>query len=91
MLQQQLGMSWVTGCNGEELLLHEGPSNRICIWPVARVLEVQEGSVPQFGRYAWLLDHALRYCLRFDNLSDEPARWARHVVETWERKGAPWS
>jgi hypothetical protein len=91
VLQQRLGMSWATGYNGEQLLIHDAPGNRITVWPFARVLEVQERSLPQFGRYAWLLDRVLRDCLQFGALSAETEAWARGVIETWEREGTPWS
>src|SRR5258705_12572437 len=44
VLEQQLGMSWATGYNGEALLVHDAPGNRITVWPFARVLEAQESS-----------------------------------------------
>jgi hypothetical protein len=91
VLKEQLRMSWSSGYNGEQLLVHDAPGNRITVWPFARVLEAQERSLPQFGRYAWLLDRVLRDCLHFGALSDETTRWARGVMESWEREGAPWA
>lgn len=91
VLQQQLGMSWSSGYNGEQVLIHDAPGNRITVWPFARVLEAKERSLPQFGRYAWLLDRVLRDCLQFGDLADEATAWARAVIQTWEREGTPWS
>ncbi len=91
VLERQFEMSWFTISNGELLLTHDAPGNRITVWPFARVLEVQERSLPQFGRFAWLLDRVIRDCLQFGALSEESTAWARGVIDTWEREGAPWS
>lgn len=91
VLVQQLGFSWATGPDGEFLLTHDAPDNRITILPYARILEAQERSRPKFGRYAWLLDRAIQECLQFGDLSDVAKKWSEKVLTSWERTGTPWS
>ncbi len=90
VLAKQLGMVWVAGPRGELLLMHDAPGSRITIWPYARVLESSQRSGPQFGKFAWLLDCAIRDCLQVD-LSENAAKWGREVISRWEREGTPWS
>jgi len=80
VLQQQLGMSWVADSVGNLLLKHDVPGSRITIWPYARVLEVQERSLPQFEKYAWILDAVIRDCLEYGDLSDQARLWAENVA-----------
>ncbi len=90
VLATQMGMKWATS-NGTELLLeHDEPGNRVTIWPFARVLEMHEQSVPQFGGYAWLLDRAIRDLLQIGSLSEDAEAWARGILKTWEKNGTPW-
>lgn len=91
VLSKQLGMSWMSGCNGELLLTHDAPGDQVTFWPFARVLEAQERSHPQDGRYAWLLDRAIRDCLQSGNLSEEAIAWSQGVLDDWDRNGTPWS
>ena len=91
VLSKQLGMSWMSGYNGELVLTHDAPGNRVTFWPFARVLEAQETSCPRDGRYAWLLDRSIRDCLRFGDLSVEAIAWSRGVIDHWARNGEPWS
>jgi len=80
VLACQLEMSWVTDSNGHLLLMHEVPGSRIAVWPYARVLEVQERSLPQFEKYAWILEGVIRDCLEYGDLSDRARDWAQRIV-----------
>lgn len=91
VLATQLGMKWATSYNGQMLLTHDEPGNRITIWPFARVLEAEERSLPQFGRYAWLLGQAIRDLQHFGSLSDQAEAWTVDVLGSWQKTGSPWS
>lgn len=91
VLVQKLGLTWVADYNGNLLLAHDSPGRRITVWPFARILEVQERSGPQFGKYGWLLNQVIRDLLQNGNLSDGAKSWAEEVFRGWEEKGTPWS
>jgi hypothetical protein len=90
VLARRLGMNWCMSYHDGLLLCHESPGNRITTWPYARVLEVRERSLPQYGRYAWLLDGVMQDCLRFGDLSGEARAWCQSVIGRWEQEGKPW-
>jgi hypothetical protein len=80
VLACQMEMSWVTDSEGHLLLKHDVPGSRFTVWPYARVLEVQERSLPQFEKYAWILDVVVRDCLEYGDLSDQARSWAQRIV-----------
>lgn len=81
VLASNLELVWKIGPNGELFLFHDEPGNRVSIWPFARVIEAQESSRPQFGRYGWLLERAVSHLMQFGDLSDQGTTWARGVLE----------
>ena len=87
VVAKQLGMSWFTTLAGELLLHHYAPGNRITIWPLARVLEIQERSMPQFGKYEWILIRTIRECMSYGDLAKESIAWCRTVLKDNEQVG----
>ena len=90
VVARQLGMAWQVSYHEDLLLTLDSPGKRITIWPYARVLEVRERSLSQYGRYAWLLDRVMQDCLQFGDLSDDSRVWCRSVIGRWETEGKPW-
>jgi len=82
VLACQLEMSWVTDSYGHLLLKHDVPGSRIIVWPYARVLEVHERSIPQFEKYAWILEAVVRDCLEYGDLSEHARDWAQGIIAT---------
>ena len=70
VLACQLEISWVTDSDGHLLLKHDVPGSRITVWPYARVLEVQERSLPQFEKYAWILEAVVRDYLEYGEFNE---------------------
>ncbi len=80
VLACQLEMSWVSDCDGHLLLSHDASDSRIVVWPYARVLEVQERSLPKFEKYAWILESVIRDCLEYGSLSERARDWAQRIA-----------
>jgi hypothetical protein len=91
VVAKQFSMKWVLSYRNDLLLHDDSVNSRITVWPFARVLEVRERSIPQFGRYAWLLDRTIRDYLTYGDLADDVVAWCNGVISKWEQWGSPWS
>src|SRR5688572_20095250 len=80
VLATQAGMRWALSYRGDLVLTLDGPGNRITVCPLARVLESQERSLPQFGRYRWLLEQVASDCLEYAHLEPAAHSWCHKLV-----------
>lgn len=80
VLAAKIGMRWVLSHRGDLLLTLDDPGNRITVWPFARVLESRERTLPQDGRYHWLLEQVARDCLLFGDLTPAAESWCYKLV-----------
>lgn len=58
----QAGFRWILDEYGDFLLCPPGEPS-LAIWPYARVVEIQHGALPQFGKYRWLMEQVVVECL----------------------------
>ncbi len=59
---RQAGFRWHLDEYGDLLLCPPGEPS-LAIWPYARVVEIQHGARPQFGKYKWLMEQVIVECL----------------------------
>jgi hypothetical protein len=59
---RQAGFRWHLDEYGDLLLSPPGEPSLV-IWPYARVVEIQHGARPQFGKYKWLMEQVVVECL----------------------------
>lgn len=85
VLARQLGLDWVSSPFGDLMLgqLSIDPvfDVAVSIWPYARVLELECGGSPQFGRFSWLTRRTIAGCLEQGYNSDLEAKLLRLRAE----------
>jgi hypothetical protein len=69
-------LSWAIGDEQHFVLLGDPNYPKALVYPYARIAEINHSSVPQFGKYEWLLEEAvLRLtCLGFSELEEAKLR-----------------